>query len=180
MGHYSRLLTQEARAADQVMAYLRNYPFERRASGIAVKELMRDYPDRLKCASSVIAAIYLLEEERQIMLERSCGHENCLDGLRAHLPEGIEIPPGDQFFLQRDVHVLRKRECFEDVVQIDFYRAENGKYFVWPFVGQIGKYSSSHKHFKLRMHFDDIDSARECAINQGATLIELGFLHQQA
>lgn len=177
MGHFSRLLPQEARAADQIMALLLNYPFERRARGITVKELMRDYPERLKCASSVIAAIYLLEEERQIMLERSYGHENCLDSLRAYPPVGIDIPPPMPPH-HHEVHSVRKHDGHEDVVRMEFYQTPEGKYFVWPYVGQIRQDGDSHKHFKLRMHFDDIESARDCAVNQGTMLTELGYLDQ--
>jgi hypothetical protein len=161
------------------MALLLNYPFERRAEGITVKELMRDYPDRLKCASSVMAAIYLLEEERQIILERSYGHENCLDCLRAYPPVGIDIPPDHKFFHHDEVHSVRKRDEVDDVVTIQFYRTPEGKFFVWPYVGERRQYGASDRHFKLRMHFDDIDSARECALNQGAMLAELDYLHQE-
>jgi hypothetical protein len=177
MEHFSRLLPQEARAADQVMALLLAYPFERQAKGITVKELMRDYPDRLKCASSVIAAIYLLEEERQIILETSYGHENCLDSLRAYPPVGIDIPPSEPAH-HDEVQSVRKQDGYEDVVRMEFYQTPEGKYFVWPYVGQIRQNGDSYRHFKLRMHFDDIESARECALNQGAMLAELGYLHQ--
>jgi hypothetical protein len=158
------------------MALLMSYPLERSLAGITVNELFRDHPGRLKHVPSVLAAIYLLEKEWQVQVERSTGHENYLDSIRVYPPTGVDIPPSVP--CRRDeVHSVMKQDGREDVVRIEFYQTPGGKYFVWPYVGQIGKSYDSYKHFRLRMHFDDVDSARECAIGRGKMLTELGFLH---
>jgi hypothetical protein len=160
------------------MALLLSYSAGKGLSGITVNELMRDYPEHLRHVPSVLAAIYLLEEERQVMVARSSGHSNYLDSIRVYPPTGIDIPPSDEFFHHDEVHSVRKRESVEDVVTIKFYRAPEDKFFVWPFVGERRRYSASDRHFKVRMHFDDLHSARECALNQGRMLTELDYLHQ--
>jgi hypothetical protein len=159
------------------MALLLNYPFKDRGLGITLNKLLRDFPDRLKHVPSVIAALYLLEEEGQIRLERSCGHENYLDSLRAFPPIGIDIPPPVDPD-HRERYVVRKHEDHEDIVRIEFYKDREGKHFVWPYVGRVRRDGDSYRHFKLRMHFDDLETARECALNQGTMLAELGYLYQ--
>ena len=159
------------------MALLLNYSAERTLSGITVKELMRDYPEHLGHVPSVLAAIYLLEEEHQILADRSRGHENYLDSIRVYPPTGVDIPPRIDPH-HRERHTVRKNEDHEDVVKIEFYKTAEGKHFVWPYVGQAREHSDSYRHFKLRMHFDDLDSARECALNRGRMLTELDYLHQ--
>ena len=177
MSLYSTAIPSHSRAADKVMALLLNYSVERTLSGITVKELMRDYPEHLGYVPSVLAAIYLLEEERQIMVARSSGHRNYLDSISVYPPTGVDIPPSIDPH-HRECHTVRKHDDHEDVVQIEFYKTAAGKHFVWPYVGQVREHSDSYKHFKLRMHFDDLDSARECALNQGKMLTELDYLHQ--
>jgi hypothetical protein len=92
--------------------------------------------------------------------------------------KNIDIPPSDQFSHHDEVHSVRKHTDREDVVHIKFYKTPAGKFFVWPFVGEVRRYGDSYKHFKLRMHFDDVDSARDCALNQGQMLAELDYLHR--
>jgi hypothetical protein len=92
MAYYSRDISHQARAADQIEALLLAYPYDRRLAGITVKELMRDHPDRLKSAVSVIAAIDLLTEEEKVVREKSTGHPNFLDSIKVY-PLGFEANP---------------------------------------------------------------------------------------
>jgi hypothetical protein len=84
MAHYSRNISHQARAADQIQALLLAYPYTRQLEGITVKELMRDHADRLKSVVGVIAAIDLLTEEEKVIREKSTGHQNFLDSIRVY------------------------------------------------------------------------------------------------
>jgi hypothetical protein len=85
MAHYSREIPHQSRAADQVLALLLAYPHARRVGeGITVRELLRDHPEQLKSAASVIAALDLLTEEGQVIREKSKGHAHPYDSIRIY------------------------------------------------------------------------------------------------
>jgi hypothetical protein len=178
MDRFSRDFPEQARAADQVMAFLLNYTADRRAEGVTLNQFLCDYRDRLKFVPAVIAALHLLEDERLIVLVTTRGHGNWLDSIMIYPPTGMDIPPTDELLHHDEKHSVRKYQDHEDVVHIKFYKTPAGKFFVWPFVGQVRKYGDSYKHFSLRRHFDDVNAARDCALNQGRMLSELGFLQQ--
>jgi len=178
MDRYSRDFPEQARAADQVMALLLNYTAERRIEGLTLNQLLCDYPNRLRFVPAVIAALYLLEDEGLIVLVKTRGHGNWLDSITIYPPTGIDIPPSDVLLHHDERQSVRKYDNYEDVVHIKFYKTPEGKFFVWPFVGQVREHGDSYKHFSIRRHFDDVNSARDCALNQGRMLSELGFLQQ--
>ena len=84
MAHYSRLISHQARATDQVHALLLDYPVIRQLEGITVKELLRDHPEQLKSAVAVIAAVDLLIEEGKVIREKSTGHAHPFDSIRVY------------------------------------------------------------------------------------------------
>jgi hypothetical protein len=169
MALYSRDFASQAKAADQVMAALISYSLERRIQGITVGDLGRDYPKQFGNAGGVTAALDLLREEGKLREERTGGHRDVRDVIKVYPPVEIQIPPTQEAFL-RECHEVGDRELV-----IDFYKDIEGKIFVWPYVGRVRQYSASHRHFPLWGHFDDVDAARESALNQGRMLIEIGF-----
>jgi hypothetical protein len=98
------------------------------------------------------------------------------DVIRVYPPIGIEVPPASVLLDHEEVHSVRKRADLEELVRIEFYQTTQGKYFVWPYVGEVRRGGDSYRHFSLRRHFDNMESARESALNQGQMLTELGSL----
>jgi hypothetical protein len=82
MAYYSRDISYQARATDQVESVLRTYPFDRQLHGITVKELLWEHSDRLKSDIAVIAAVDLLTEEGKVRREKSTGHAHPYDSIR--------------------------------------------------------------------------------------------------
>ncbi|MFY9740597.1 MAG: hypothetical protein WA252_20855 [Candidatus Sulfotelmatobacter sp.] len=146
-----------------------SYPLERRIQGITGGDLGRDYPKQFGNAASVTAALDLLREEGKLRDERTGGHRDSRDVIKVYPPVEIQIPPRQEAFL-RECHQVGDHELV-----IDFYRDVEGKVFVWPYVGRVRQYSASHRHFPLWGHFDDVEAARESALNQGRMLVEIGF-----
>jgi hypothetical protein len=64
------------------------YTVERRVGGVPLNQFIWDYRNRLKFVPSVIAALYLLEDEGLIVLLRSRGHGNWLDSITIYRPTG--------------------------------------------------------------------------------------------
>jgi hypothetical protein len=87
MAHYSRNISHQARATDEVDALLLAYPPIRKLEGITIKELLRDHPGRLKSDISVIAAVDLLTEEGKVRREKSTGHQHPYDSIRIYPPD---------------------------------------------------------------------------------------------
>jgi hypothetical protein len=169
MALYSRLFPSQAKYTDQVMAVLINYSLERRVQGVTVGDLGRDYPEQFGNAVNVTAAFDLLREEGKLREERTGGHSDVRDVIKVYPPIEIQVPPTQKAFY-RECHQVGDHE-----IVIDFYRDIKGKVFVWPYVGRVQRYNASHRHFPLWGHFDDVDSARESALNQGRALVEIGF-----
>jgi hypothetical protein len=169
MALYSRFIASQARAADQVTAALINYPLERRIEGITVGDLGRDYPKHFGNAGSVTAALDLLCEEGKLQEERTGGHSDVRDVIKVYPPVEIQIRPTQKAFL-REHHQVGDHELV-----IDFYKDLKGKIFVWPYVGRVRECSASHRHYPMWGKFDEVDSARESALNQGRMLVEIGF-----
>jgi hypothetical protein len=84
MAYYSRSISHQDRATDEVHALLLAYPTIRQLEGITVKELLWDHPDRLKCDISVIAAVDLLTEEGKVNRVKSTGHPHPYDSIRIY------------------------------------------------------------------------------------------------
>ena len=82
MAYYSRTISHQARATDEVHAVLLAYPPTRQAEGITVKNLLWDHPARLKSDIAVIAALDLLTEEGKVMRVKSTGHPHPYDSIR--------------------------------------------------------------------------------------------------
>lgn len=169
MALYSRLVPSQARTTDQVLALLMNYPAERRVLGVTVGDVMRDHSDRLTNPSSVLAAVDLLSEEGIVSVEKHTGLNDYRDATRIYLQLMREIPPTDDAVL-RETHAVGEYN-----VIVDFYKAADGKFFVWPYIQQMRGDGMSAKHFQIRGHFDSVDDARECALTVGRTLVEVGF-----
>jgi len=170
MAAYSRLLSWEARATDEVLALLINYSAERRVQGITVKELVRDYPNRLKDYRSVIAAVDLLSDEGRVLVERSSGHNHALDSIRIYPRVDQEVPPPPGSFDHREEHVEGEHR-----ILIDFYKDVEGRDFVWPYIERVRQHSATAQHFQVRGHFLDQAAARDSALTQARTLISVGF-----
>ena len=84
MAHYSRNISYQARATEEVHALLLAYPPIRQLEGITVKELLCDHPDHLKSDIGVIAAADLLTEEGKVRREKSTGHQHPYDSIRIY------------------------------------------------------------------------------------------------
>jgi hypothetical protein len=91
MAHYSRSISHQSLAADEVQALLFSYPIGRQAIGITIKELLRDYPERLKSDISVIAAVDLLTEEGKVLRQKSTGHAHPYDSIRIFPQPHMEL-----------------------------------------------------------------------------------------
>src|ERR1700678_3680070 len=149
------------------MAVLINYSLERRIQGITVGDLGRNYPRQFGNAGNVTAAFDLLCEEGKLREERTGGHHDVRDVIQVYPPVEIQIPPTHDAFL-RECHQVGDHELV-----IDFYKDIKGNIFVWPYVGRVRQYSASHRHFPLWGNFDDVESARESALNHGRMLVEI-------
>ncbi len=82
MAYYSRKISHQSRATDQVHSVLSAYPLQRQLDGITVKELLCEHPERLKSDIGVIAAVDLLTEEGKVRREKSTGHAHPYDSIR--------------------------------------------------------------------------------------------------
>lgn len=79
MAQYSRLVPNQSRSTNEIHALILHY-----RDGVTLKKLMQDNSECLKDASSVIAAIGLLEEEGKVRVERSTGHHDYRDSLTVY------------------------------------------------------------------------------------------------
>src|ERR1700761_6438139 len=84
MALYSRSIPHQSRAADEIQKLVRQY-----SQGVTVNELMRSNPDRLKDASSVLAAIELLIEEGKLKSNEPWGGKGFLDEVKLYVPSQI-------------------------------------------------------------------------------------------
>ncbi len=80
-----------------------------------------------------------------------------------------EIPP------QADPLLTEEYTEGQHVIRIEFYKATDGSYFVWPNLVRGKGSSVVTKHFQVPGHFPNMDAARQAAINEGRSLIGAGF-----
>jgi hypothetical protein len=59
-------------------------------------------------------------------------------------------------------------------IRIEFYRLNDGKYFVWPYVRQVSGDNDIMRHFPIQGHFPEKDLARDAAVRRGKQLIDGG------
>lgn len=84
--------------------------------------------------------------------------------------EAFEIPPPEDLLVGTEEHPEgQHRIC------IEFYKAPDDSYFVWPRVKRLRGDCASSKHFQLLGHFANMDAARQAAVNKGRSLISAGF-----
>lgn len=81
----------------------------------------------------------------------------------------IEIPPPPDAFISAEEH-----PCGHYTIRIEFYKALNGRYFVWPYIRQQRGDGDTMKHFMLVGHFENMDAARDAALQRGRELIDNG------
>jgi len=82
----------------------------------------------------------------------------------------LELPPPADLLIKTEEHAEG-----EDIIRIEFYKAPDCAYFVWPYIRGLQSDGDAVKHFQVMGHFPSMDAARQAAINEGRVLISAGF-----
>ncbi len=82
----------------------------------------------------------------------------------------LEIPPAAELH-----ESCEEFKHGEHTIIIDFYKTEEGAYFVWPYIRLERGTGSTAKHFQHLGHFRSKEEARGSTLDKGRALIDNGF-----